>query len=311
MERIATSAKQETSALRRNKVLAILMASVLMPLVEGIWISYKSELDQVDSLLFWLPISVFIIIHALSFLWTIQGAQLLQESYFASREIFEENEELSTQSEKLKNVIRSLTILHEAVLGWRVMLRKYKSRSFDEPQEIHECISEILSVVVDRREEIFEISGVEWWSFAIYIFDKEEAVLKPIWREKHRNHPASTLGRTWHRGEGHIGSAFNKCDSIFTDDVTEGDLGEALGPRSTKVNPYDSEAYRAFGSIPIGPINDNDLPIGVLVATSNIIGRFDKANCLILRHAAAVLANLIHINEIERKKLLALSCEAP
>ena len=311
MEKIAASAKQETSALKRNKVLAILMASVLMPLVEGIWISYKSDLDQIDSLLFWLPISVFVAIHALFLIWTIQGAQLVQEAYFLSREIFQENEGLSTQNEKLKDVIRYLTILDEAVLGWRIMLRRYKSRPFDDPLEIRECISEILSIIVDRREEIFDISGVEWWNFAIYIFDEEEALLKPIWREKHRNHPANSLGRTWHRGEGHIGSAFNKCDSIFTDDVTEGDLGEALEPRSTKVNSYDAEAYRSFGSIPIGPINDSDLPVGVLVATSNVIGRFDRANGLILRHAAAVLANLIHINEIEIKKLLDLGGEAP
>jgi hypothetical protein len=42
----------------------------------------------------------------------------------------------------------------------------------------------------------------------------------------------------------------------------------------------------------------------VFVASSDRIGRFDRANSLILRHAAAELANLIHINEITMETVL-------
>jgi GAF domain-containing protein len=61
---------------------------------------------------------------------------------------------------------------------------------------------------------------------------------------------------------------------------------------------YDKETYRSFASIPIGPIDENSQPFGVLVATSDQINRFYKGNCLILTHVADTLANVIHLIEL-------------
>ena len=186
------------------------------------------------------------------------------------------------------------------------MQRRYVEKNFDDVEEIDNAISEILATIVNEREEIFEFSAKEWWNFAVYIYDPNEQLLKPIWREKHRNHPSEGIGRAWARGEGHIGKAFVDCDPKITSDATIAAINDLLGPPQNKKRHYDSQAYQSFASIPIGPINEDEEPIGVLVATSNQKGRFNKPNSQILRHTAGVLANFIYLNHIERNKLLDL-----
>lgn len=236
----------------------------------------------------------------------MKGAQLVQEVYFEAREIFDENRELSWEKNSLETQIRYLALVHTSAISWRTMQRRYVEKNFDDVEEIDNAIREILAIIVNEREEIFEFTAKELWNFAVYIYNPSKHILKPIWREKHRNHPSEGIGRDWVQGEGHIGKAFVDREPKITSDATIAALSDLMGPTPNKKHPYDNQTYQSFASIPIGPIEEDEDPIGVLVATSNQKGRFNKANCQILRHTAGVLANLIHLNHIERIKILEL-----
>lgn len=114
----------------------------------------------------------------------------------------------------------------------------------------------------------------------------------PIWREKAPNHPSKDIGRSWADGEGHVGHAFHNRVEIIHADVQEGGVGDMMTP-ADKRKPYDAEVYRSYISWPILPRDPARPVLGVVVATSDIHGRFDRANARVVNHAAVALATVI------------------
>ena len=75
-------------------------------------------------------------------------------------------------------------------------------------------------------------------------------------------------------------------------------LAALMSPPTSLIREYDRQVYRSFASIPIVLENEPEEPLGVLVATSNQVNRFNKFNCLILKHLADTLAGVIVLGDI-------------
>jgi hypothetical protein len=130
------------------------------------------------------------------------------------------------------------------------------------------------------------------WNFAVYLWNPKTSRLDPIWRERARNHPSTGPGRTWGANEGHIGHAFQNRKELITPNAQVAEVA-ALMDAGNNSRPYDAQAYCSYVSEPILTTDPAALPYGVLVATSNKVGRYDPANARVLKHAAVALATLM------------------
>src|SRR5690606_30597181 len=99
-------------------------------------------------------------------------------------------------------------------------------------------------------------------------------------------------------GQGHVGKAFADYKPIITGDASHPDVIQLCGAPVDKERSNDFDVYRSFASIPIG-LNGDDLPYGVLVATSNVKDRFDQDSAVLLLHYASAIAALIAISGLD------------
>ena len=60
------------------------------------------------------------------------------------------------------------------------MQRRYIEKNFDDVAEIDNSIRELLSIILNRRDELFGFLATELWNFAVYIYDDNDDLLKPI-----------------------------------------------------------------------------------------------------------------------------------
>jgi hypothetical protein len=137
--------------------------------------------------------------------------------------------------------------------------------------------------------------SAELWNFSVYMYNAHNDLLEPVWRDRHPDHPSGTgNGRVWKPGVGHIGLAFSQQDARITADARVPGSAELLRLPSGYGRAYDEATYVSFVSQPI-PRSPELQPWGVIVATSNVPGRFTEVNGLALRHAAAELGTILSL----------------
>jgi putative methionine-R-sulfoxide reductase with GAF domain len=304
IDKIVELARKESAALRELKRTAGIATAYVFPAILAVWVAFYEKLISADPWLFWLPFAGLVLLQAVVGRYHLRGNQLVQEAYFESRDILDHNNTLKKSCNKLKRDIVYLSVVQEAALVWKAMERKYIEGGIHNADDLRESIAEIMAIIVRGRVKLFEFEPDELWNIAVYLYDARQERLAPVWRERHDEHPSKGLGREWARGQGHVGKAFADGATKITGDATDSDVAALMQPPGDMVNAYDDSAYRSFASVPIGPINQGDDPIGILVATSDRINRFDKANSLILLHAASVLANVVHLNHINLSTML-------
>lgn len=191
------------------------------------------------------------------------------------------------------------------------MIAEYAQRDYVNTDDLRTAVDLIASPLYLQCGQIFGIGASERWNFAVYIYSLEEDELKPIWREKARNHPSVGIGRSWGRGQGHVGKCLVDKRSIITRDATHPDALPLSAVSEDRRLSYDEEVYRSFAAFPIGPVSDQGLPLGVLVATSDCVGRFDLENTAILAHAAGVIGSLMMLAHIDYDELKSADSKPP
>jgi len=261
------------------------ICSVAIPILVGVFVVYYHELIIINPLLFWLPLIFVIIISCLYAGLTIE-MPLAAEYY------------IDLDQEKVKNNNLSfnivyMSLLQEHLLAWNIMVRGYAEGRLTTPDQLKNAVKAICGQIVARREEYFAFERNELWNFAVYLWDEQTQELIPVWRDRHPQHPSKGDGRHWRDGEGHVGHAFRRRDALITPDAQVPAIRDLMAA-GEKEQPYDAATYRSFVSQPISALGDTK-PFGVLVATSNLPNRFDKANALVLVHASSVIASTIEV----------------
>ena len=161
---------------------------------------------------------------------------------------------------------------------------------------LEKALHDLASPLDLEGEFIFDLAPSEAWSFAVYLYSKDRDLLVPAWRRKAKGHKSARggIGREWARGEGHVGKAFVDQRMIITGDAQHPDAEPFSAVPLVKERPYDRATYRSFASVPIGPLLTGDgRPYGVLVATSDRVGRFSRENAGILIQIAGAIASFL------------------
>ncbi len=95
-----------------------------------------------------------------------------------------------------------------------------------------------------------------------------------------------------------MGKAFIDGNAKITGNALEPNTASLMSPPQNLKRSYDETTYCSFASIPIMLENETEKVLGVVVATSNKVNRFNKFNCLILKHLADTLANVLILKNI-------------
>lgn len=285
MNRSIPAIKSSIYALVKQNKTNSLIYSLAVPLLVGIYSNFYSALTAVSPLLFWGPVVVFV-------LFALLTAYITYDVKLAP-EVYIELEEAEERSQRLQSTVEFLSELQEQCLGWNSLVREHFTIETADAKTFQEIAGEVCRVLVESRGTLFGIETNELWNFTLYIFNHDDNILYPIWRDKHPRHPSPGNTRVWAPGQGHVGIAFAQGEPKICPDATVPGVREVFSISNEK--DYDRSAYVSFASEPIGPVGSDARPYGVLVATSNRSGRFNVATSLALRHAASALASLVHL----------------
>ncbi len=165
---------------------------------------------------------------------------------------------------------------------------------------LKEWMTDLLDFLVADKQMLFGI-GDEQWNFSIYIFDVSTSELvcavtrRPTTKEEQAPH------RSWRAGEGHVGKAFQDRRPLVCADSTEANVRGFFDAPGDKLRDYDLDRYRSLAAIPIQ--TDEEQPLGVIVATSAVEGRFtpdDDETFRPILSLARTLATLVGVYNLRR-----------
>lgn len=214
--------------------------------------------------------------------------------------------QLTDREAELATQIDRLAFESSYSLSVRAAILTFARAKIATMEELRKAIDDLASPLYLQGEFIFQLQAAEAWNFAVYLYSAERDLLVPVWREKARRHRSAhgSLGREWGRGEGHVGKAFVDKRVIITGDALSRDAEPFSTVPPSKERDYDKALYRSFASVPIGPLLEGDgRPYGVLVATSDRVGRFDRGNAGILEQIAGAIASLLIAGELDIDKV--------
>ncbi len=163
----------------------------------------------------------------------------------------------------------------------------------------------MLDLVLAEKHVLFGV-GDEQWNFAVYLHDPVGDVLtcrvcrRPLREEEEAAH------RDWKPGEGHVGMAWQRGEELIASDSTDPQVEPFFRAPGAKFRNDDARRYRSIASVPIAMAGAR--PLGVLVATSDRMGRFvPKAVGSIdhvepLRLLSSALAMMLHLAQLYEGK---------
>jgi hypothetical protein len=281
LTKVAQSIRSLSSLYRVWGVVTALVIPIVLTIIVHLW-----EQNQVSTLALGLILSLITILAGFYTYFTL-GIPLAAEYHLNMEEETKKNHILS-------NDIRVTSLLREQILAWDALFSGFADRRIRGITELKEAVGIICDEIVENRNEYFAFGRKELWNFAFYLWDDNQQLLVPIWRNKHPKHPSTTIGRCWRDGQGHVGHAFRRTEALITPDALSNDVRNFILADDNEQMPYDDFAYRSYASQPV-KWSSRERPFGVLVATSDRPGRFDQTNALVLLHASAVLASTIQL----------------
>jgi hypothetical protein len=161
--------------------------------------------------------------------------------------------------------------------------------------DLRECVREALQALEQAAPTLFSFAPSEKWSFTVFRANEAENLM-PVERVASASHPRkATLPRSWRAGEGHVGQAFQKRQMIITSDATSQEVAALFRANGSNERPGDDNLYRSYVSAPFGLAADDRKPLGVLVVTSDVPGRFDFPARQPVELVASVLAAVMRI----------------
>ncbi len=174
-------------------------------------------------------------------------------------------------------------------------------------QQLTKYSDSILGLLVARKASLFDIDDEEW-NFAVYRFDHDKKRLVCLACRRATEVKPDHVHREWDVGEGHVGLAFSRSNELIFSDATREELRPVIGAKGENEREYDEIRYKSLASMPIS--TDGEHPLGILIATSDRIGRFkneaergekDWEREDVLREVAAYLAILFKLIHDEAK----------
>jgi len=293
-----------------EREIASIATLVLIPIVIGFLGAFTTEIYKSYGNVVYAIWTVVLVLLGL-FWWRWNPAD---ESVL---ELIVENErlerQLATSNSTIEQLSQSIGLLSLQVTysnsTWPMVL-EHSRREILTLGDLRESISEIATPLDLQGEFAFGFAPAERWSFAVYLYSERQDLLLPVWREKAKTHPSLDAGRTWGRGEGHVGKAFVDRKAIITGNSRNPAAAELSALPPGRENAYDKDVYISFAAVPVGPLlKDENRPYGVLVGTSDRVDRFDREKAGLLIQIADGIAGLIATSRLDFDLLLTAEAE--
>jgi hypothetical protein len=257
---------------------------LVIPVLIGLLATFQEKLIEHTPVYFWATLATLAVVAL------VLTALSLQVK--SAPEVYLDWQRERDANANISKDIEYCTLLEAETLGMAGLVRGYIASRVNSRKALADAIDDVCGGFVEERISFFGFGNRELWNFAVYLWNPQTSRLEPVWRERARNHPSEGAGRSWADAEGHIGHAFRTRNELITGDSQDAAVAPFMAGMDN-ARPYDATAYRSFVSVPILATAPGALPLGVLVATSNKVSRYDPANIRILRHASVALATLI------------------
>jgi hypothetical protein len=207
----------------------------------------------------------------------------------------------NTQQEGLK----WLSVLYSTSLALRDFVGPLVTRPLDAATK-KQRFDEMLDVVLSQKTDLFGI-GDERFNFAIYLPDTEQKVLNCFSCRRRDRADEESAHRAWPVGHGHVAKSFLDGKELIASDVKDVAIEAYFRAPADLARPDDSERYRSMAAVPI--MIGAAKPLGVLIATSDIPGRFrpkaiadSRDTVEPLRVLASTLAVVLLSNDVWTQK---------
>jgi GAF domain len=205
--------------------------------------------------------------------------------------VIDELESALAQSSRVEDIVEAMRAVVDVAI----------CESAISAEKLNEWFVDLLDFLVTDKLTLFGI-GDEQWNFSIYVLDggtgelRCAATRRPTKKEEEAPH------RSWAAGEGHVGKAFQGRRPLVCADCTDPNVRGFFDAPAAKLMDYDADRYRSLAALPIQ--SDEEVPYGVLVATSEVPGRFEPEDDETLRpllSLARTLATLIAVYNLKAR----------
>jgi hypothetical protein len=264
---------------KTNVVFVSLLAAAF-----GLFCAYVPTMDVGWAVL---GIAAFFVVHILSMYFQVT-APLVVESIGELHEL----RSVAERAQRSADYGASIAVLAS------VLLKFVETRTeigVQDDAALEECVQEILQALEQHAPILFSFERKEKWSFTVFSADAH-ANLAPIKRLASATHPRrDSQPRSWRAGEGHVGQAFQRRKTIVTRDATDPQVAVLFRAQGANEREGDDALYRSYVSAPLGAGGEGRAPLGVLVVTSDVPGRFEGLARQPIELTANLLATVMRI----------------
>ncbi len=170
---------------------------------------------------------------------------------------------------------------------------------------IEDQIRDMLDLLAASKSTLFGM-GDELWNFSVYLWREERRQLECVACRRPTRSDEDAPHRNWKPGEGHIGQAFQMKRALICADSTDLNVrGFFDAPEDKRTSYDDTLRYRSLAAIPFA-LPGQEEPMGVVVATSDVAGRFkpeeggDHEGVRPIRALGKTLATLLAVSTLRR-----------
>jgi hypothetical protein len=289
---IESAARRDAGRIEWQLIFAQAAQTILLPAMIASLVWYRETILLLGNPYFFVLLGVFVFLQLVLFVLALRAKYSVQDLYFHAKDLKTTADELESKAETILKRAELYSFIERYGASNSSALFSYRGQALDS-NELQRIVDNVLDPLWTNGEDIFGFGPTERWNFVVYIYEPSRDALVSIWRRKSETHPSRGLGRDWRRGQGHVGFAFANSRPIITEDSRNPDVRNLVTAIEGHARDYDESVYVSFASIPIGPVGDQDEPLGVVVATSDRPGRFSSENSRIIEHASLALANIL------------------
>lgn len=158
----------------------------------------------------------------------------------------------------------------------------------DPPYRFKKLASWILDLLAYRGIASLRLEQ-DNWTISVFWFVEGEGRLVPVGTRRRNRMDELKPQRSWQPGQGQVGRAFSNGSPLVLADTGTPEARQSFEAPEVLRKPDDVSKYRSIASLPIKV--GRGQPIGVLVATSNVAGRFKPEKL----RPASVEIDLLHV----------------
>jgi hypothetical protein len=279
---------------------------ILLPLVLGVWVD-KADPTTVGAFTFWAVIAVIFAIQ--TFVYTKLDRKASEDTpqlVFAYNDLVNAHERLTVEAAELSTSLENTIAAH--ILGRTWSAQQAHLGLFFETDygSVKEACEAIIEPLLSQAGKVFGWEYDDRWTVSVYRWSSASNLLEPLWWKRANEHPSNGTPRTWRDGEGHCGTAFMSQQTLFTDDLNDQSTFNRVRPTPANVRYYDHDVYRSFVTVPLTIAHpdapEEDVRLGVVTLTSDVMGRFGETNVGIAEQLGDVLAQALYIDHVANRK---------